>query len=299
MLWRTWLRLAILLTLAHHGALADQFTIATASAAAAKGNPQAQYYLARHYARGDGVPLDTAQAAKWMRQAADQGLAFAQNDLGVLYAHGRGVPQDFAIAAQWYRRAAENGDALGQYSYGQCCLQGRGVPQDVSAATNWLQKAALQHQPDALLALGNLYFAGQPSLPKNLETARRWYEEAVAAGCVGALNTLGLIYQYGGPGVAKDAARAVQCYRQAAEQGDDQGQMNLACLYRDGAGVPRDLVAAYQWFYLASQAGNGVAKHYLQELNGTGPLATSPLITTNEITEALQRAEAFSQRRKH
>jgi TPR repeat protein len=50
------------------------------------------------------------EAAKWMRKAADQGLAAGQFGLGSMYAHGRGVPQSEAEAAVWYRKAADQGD---------------------------------------------------------------------------------------------------------------------------------------------------------------------------------------------
>ena len=60
--------------------------------------PRAQYALARMYRRGEGVPQDHAEAARWYRQAAQQGLAHAQSDLGVLYETGRGVARDYAEA---------------------------------------------------------------------------------------------------------------------------------------------------------------------------------------------------------
>src|SRR5665213_1646830 len=94
---------------------ADKFTVETARAAAAKGDAKAEYFLAKHYAKGDGVPQDYGRAAEYMRQAADQGHAFAQNDLGAFYAKGLGVKQDYQAAAQWYEKAAKNGDALGEY----------------------------------------------------------------------------------------------------------------------------------------------------------------------------------------
>ena len=45
------------------------------------------------YEQGEGVSKDPTEAAKWMRKAADQGLAAGQFGLGSMYAHGRGVLQ--------------------------------------------------------------------------------------------------------------------------------------------------------------------------------------------------------------
>jgi hypothetical protein len=61
------------------------------------------------YATGEGVPHDYAEAAKWCRKAADQGMAKAQFALGNMYAIGEGVPQNDAEAVKWYRQAADQG----------------------------------------------------------------------------------------------------------------------------------------------------------------------------------------------
>ncbi|EEZ74589.1 Sel1 repeat protein, partial [Neisseria lactamica ATCC 23970] len=53
---------------------------------------------------------DDAEAVRWYRQAAEQGLAQAQFNLGGMYAEGRGVRQDLALAQEWYGKACQNGD---------------------------------------------------------------------------------------------------------------------------------------------------------------------------------------------
>ncbi|MBQ4479124.1 MAG: sel1 repeat family protein [Victivallales bacterium] len=55
-----------------------------------------------------------AEAVKWFRKAAGQGLAEAQYNLGVCYATGLGVEQDYAEAVKWFRKAAEQGNAGAQ-----------------------------------------------------------------------------------------------------------------------------------------------------------------------------------------
>ena len=62
------------------------------------------------YALGHGVPQDYAEAVKWLREAADRGLAQAQHDLGVMYANGQGVPQDYVEAHIWWNLAAAQGN---------------------------------------------------------------------------------------------------------------------------------------------------------------------------------------------
>jgi TPR repeat protein len=63
------------------------------------------------YVEGTGVPQDYAQAARFYRLAADQGLARAQMSIGICYKAGRGVAQDDAEAVRWVRLAADQGFA--------------------------------------------------------------------------------------------------------------------------------------------------------------------------------------------
>ena len=60
---------------------------------------------------------DDAEAVRWYRQAAAQGLAQAQYNLGVEYETGRGVRQDLALAQEWYGKACQNGDQDGCENY--------------------------------------------------------------------------------------------------------------------------------------------------------------------------------------
>ena len=53
---------------------------------------------------------DDAEAVRWYRLAAEQGLARAQSNLGVMYANGEGVPEDAVYAYAWLSIAAAQGD---------------------------------------------------------------------------------------------------------------------------------------------------------------------------------------------
>ncbi len=62
------------------------------------------------YDNGQGVLQDYAEAVKWYRLAADQGMLRHNPILGHVR-EGQGVPQDYAEAVKWYRLAADQGDA--------------------------------------------------------------------------------------------------------------------------------------------------------------------------------------------
>jgi TPR repeat protein len=95
------------------------------------------------YGKGQGVPLDAQEAAKWYRLAAEQGHAHAQGNLGVMYFAGHAVPQDDREALKWIRRAAEQGQANAQSNLGLMYAKGRGVPQDFVRSYMWYSVAAV------------------------------------------------------------------------------------------------------------------------------------------------------------
>jgi len=74
--------------------------------------------------------------------------------LGFLYYRGEGVPQDYAEAARWYRKSAEQGDGNAQYFLGYMYYYGYGVAQDKGEANRLFHQAAAQGNEDARRAIG-------------------------------------------------------------------------------------------------------------------------------------------------
>ena len=103
---------------------------------AAKGDVNAQLALGTMYKVGEHVPLDYAEALKWLRAAAAQDSAMALCKLGSMYRNGRGVPADDAEALSLYRRAAAMNLPAAQFKLGKLCS-------DSAEAEQWFQKAAL------------------------------------------------------------------------------------------------------------------------------------------------------------
>src|SRR3974390_2748022 len=67
---------------------------------------EAQFRLGAHYYSDKGAEQNYADAVKWFRLAADQGLDRAQFVLGKSYETGWGVPRDYGEAERWFRLAA-------------------------------------------------------------------------------------------------------------------------------------------------------------------------------------------------
>ncbi len=82
---------------------AEVAEVAELRASAEQGDAAAQFTLMFISDREDD-----AEAVRWYRLAADQGIASAQNNLGFMYARGRGVPQDDVQAHMWYNLSASH-----------------------------------------------------------------------------------------------------------------------------------------------------------------------------------------------
>jgi anti-anti-sigma factor len=124
--------------------------------AAAHGDAQAQFQLARCYETGHGVEQDFAAARQWYEKSARQGSANGQFALATCYAYGIQVDQNYDAAIKWYRKAAEQGHADAEYAMGMNYAYGVGVKADLAQAEKWYHKAAAQGHAKAREALQQL-----------------------------------------------------------------------------------------------------------------------------------------------
>ncbi len=150
-------------------------------ASANQGDAVAQFNLGLDYTKGQGVPQDYAEAAKWFRKSAEQGQAAAQTGLGELYSGGKGLPQDYSEAFKWYRKAADQGEAAAQTNLGVLYAEGNGIPQDYAEAAKWYRKAADQGEAAAQYNLGRLYVVGH-GVTLDYEEAYFWLILASTSG---------------------------------------------------------------------------------------------------------------------
>ena len=147
----------------------------------------ALWRIGRCYETGDGVAKDVAEAVKWYRMAAEQGLAGGSFELAKCYRFGIGVRRNRKTslkwlvkateqgytkamvllglyylsefegeynprtAVKWFQKAAEAGDAWGMFHLGECCETGNGVKKDIDAAFLWFCKAVTTAPEDGRL----------------------------------------------------------------------------------------------------------------------------------------------------
>ncbi|MGB7768661.1 MAG: response regulator [Verrucomicrobiia bacterium] len=229
--------------------------------AAEMGFARAQSVLGVCYGNGVGVPKDEIESFKWCQKAAEQDFAEAQDNLGRCYEHGHGVQQNFAEAIKWYRKAAENGEKNAQYKLGRCLDDGTGVPKNIVEAYKWYHKAAEQGLPEAQFMSGHCLMTGEGVTPDIAEGAK-WYRKSAEQEFSPAQINLAMCYRHG-QGVPKNLTEAAQWYRKAAEQRDAEAQFSLGDFYRRGEGVPQDYTEAANWYRKAAEQGVFAAQNNL------------------------------------
>ena len=126
----------------------------------AAGDAKAQNILGIMLAKGDGIPQDYAEAAKWFMRAAEQEHAaahvYARHNLGILHAEGDGVEYDEEKAAKFFRYAAEHGVVQARFNLGYLHHNGRGILQNDAEAEKWYRGAAELGHAEAQFFLGGM-----------------------------------------------------------------------------------------------------------------------------------------------
>jgi TPR repeat protein len=152
---------------------------------AEQGNADAQYEVAKMYARSDvadipgdyGFHFDSAKALKFFKLAAMQGHVLAMVALSEAYIHGWwGTKRDPVEGGKWQLMAAEKGYPSAQYFVGI----GYYYKHNYAEAFTWLSRAAEQGEEISQNMLGILYLNGQGA-PQDYATAHMWFNLSAAA----------------------------------------------------------------------------------------------------------------------
>ena len=217
-------------------------------------NAQAQFTLGRMYYKGDGVPRDLHEAARWFHKAAEQGHAPAEEALrrqDIRQAHKDNIAAEFEEWARPRREAllrrAQEGDAEARYKLGEAYSSGDlGLPEDETQAIIWYRKAGEQDHVAAQRALAKRYQDGI-GVPKDTAEALKWYRRAGELGDEISREKLAHMYRTG-DGVPRDMQQALVWYRKLAEGGSLNSMEEIAKIYAAGDGVSRDMEEALSWY---------------------------------------------------
>ena len=143
------------------------------------------------YAAGRGCEVDLRQAASWLRKAALAHDAQALLDLAQLYLRPDYPARSNTEAARWMGEAAREGLPAAQFELALFYWAGRGVKKNVRTAAQWALRAAAGSEARAYLFLSRLAAdesSLRPSLALALALAHKGLEAAnkdphVAAEC--------------------------------------------------------------------------------------------------------------------
>ena len=235
------------------------------------------------YEKGIGVEKDLKVAIMCYTTAANKGDRYAQVALGHCYKKGIGVKRNIEKAIELYQSVAGRGDAEAQYRLGVCYAKGEGVKQNPKRAVDYYQSAAKQDHAEALCQLGVCYERGI-GVEKDLKVAERCYQSAVKQGHAGAKVNLG-VFQINNPGIQTETVepaktkekqkaklarkkkdifnQAFELFQSAADQGNPDGQYNLAVCYEKGLGVEKNMEKAICLYQLAADQKHKHALHNL------------------------------------
>ncbi len=104
---------------------------------------------------------------------------------------------------------------------------------------------------------------------KDYDTAVMLYKKLAEHDYYPAQTNLAAMYAEG-EGVPKDEQQAVHWYRKAAASGDGKAIYNLALMVNDGRGTPRDDKQAAYWYRKAAYYGYAVAQYNLAVMYASG-----------------------------
>lgn len=238
---------------------------------AAKGDPTAQFELARACLKGDGIKKDPARAFDLMTGAANQGHAEAMGGVGFFYASGIVVPKDEAKAIEWFRKGAENGGPKSQLNLGKLLAEGKGTEKNEEEGRKWIKASADQGLPEALFAEGSICYFGRYGQAVDYAQAYPYLLKAAGSGHPEAQNLVGIMFETG-QGVDTDDVQAEVWYRKAAEQGQVKAQASLGRVLGPESRDQAKRLEALAWLLVASNKGEITAIKLLEEVkSGTNP----------------------------
>lgn len=141
---------------------------------------------------------------------------------------------------------AESGDPGSQTTLALAYHAGVLLKRDDAEALRLLHKAADHGFMAAQESMGIFSEMGIGLEQPAPAEALDWYKKAARQGSVDAATNIALMYA-DGRGVPRDPAQALSWFRQAAEGGDSAAQYNLALIYERGDAIPPDKKESIRW----------------------------------------------------
>ena len=141
---------------------------------------------------------------------------------------------DYPGAFRLLQAAVAQGSAEAMSNLGYLYARGHGVERDPAAALELYKRGAQAGDAEAMNAVGYRY---NFSANPDFERAAQWYCKAVLRGNPRAMNNMAILF-YNGQGVPRDLEEARSLWRQSAALGHLNGQTNLGDSLASDPGLP-------------------------------------------------------------
>lgn len=266
------------------------------SDAAEKGNAEAMYRKGTMLRAGIGVERSIEKAVEAFESAAKFNHPKAMVALAELYGDGRWVEKDLEKSYSWYYASAMSGNTRSQYQVATMLSDGIGVEKNDEEATLWFCRNAESALNDVRLyaaevaqrrricskediatllksasdsgynratsKLADMKFNGW-GVKKDVDEAMELYELSASRSLRGKVDLAKRVLEDATED--SDKLRSFDLFMHAAANGDAYAMYAVACMYRDGAGVPEDRDLYKQYTHMAANAGNKDAAQVVQK----------------------------------
>lgn len=205
--------------------------------------------LGQMYEKGIGGVCDYHEAANYYRILVNANYDEAYSLLANVYLRNNtNIQINYDEAEKWLYIGAKKNIPECAYRLGILHMEEKVRNSSVDYGLKLIREAAERNYAEALYYLGCLFTEGN-LFPRDYSRAIGYLQRAVGQNHLKSTTMLGKMFRYG-LGCEVNNFSAGDLLSTAAKCGDHEAQLELAKMYRDGAGVDRSYVDAYMWTVL-------------------------------------------------
>ena len=238
---------------------------------AKNGNPEAQYYIGQMNGLDQYNIKNYEKSFYWTKLSADQNFPDAFFYLGGLYSNGRGVKKDLFLGHDNYLKAAEYNIPESYLSLAYNYFFGDGVSKNLNEAVKWFNKTinspvmnteyAKLDKIDSYQGLHTIYMWEEDFV--NYDEAFKYANLLLKERGDGKdYERLGYMYRYG-YGVTENDSKAAEYYQIAINIGNLVAKESMADLYFYGEGLDQNYSLAYKMYNELIENENYKSKSFI------------------------------------
>lgn len=224
----------------------------TMKKSADEGDKNAMHEYASALDAGDGIPKNSAEAARYYKKAAKAGHTKSMLAYAGMLREGRGVQADMKECSRYLKTAASKGDLQGMFEYAVVMDSGEGVPASPDESLQYFRTAADKGHPAAMYEYAMKLAAGSE---EERAESLVYLKRAIEAGSADAMFAYAMRLKVG-DGVQADKRRAADLLKRAADMGHAPSMYSYAMMRDYGHGVEADKKEAARYYKMAADEGH-------------------------------------------